>query len=426
MHRALAAVERNTKNAVGPANKNEGGKMPEHVDGGKQTVKGFKAAAVDSGLKKGHNADITLIVSEVPASAAGVFTANKVKAAPVLLTRKHILGGTARAIIANAGNANACTGNPGLEDAAHTADLVGKALEVPPESVLVASTGVIGQRLDMDKVSRAIPQLEATLAPEGIPMAAQSIMTTDSFPKTSSFDGMAGDQPYRILGLAKGAGMIMPDMATMLCFILTDIDMAPDTLQQALSASTLKTFNRISVDGDTSTNDMVLILANGMAGNRAISKKDHDRFQEGLTVVMEDLARMITKDGEGATKLVDVVINNALSAEDALKAARTVANSSLVKTAFYGQDPNWGRIMAALGRADIEMDETHVDIRINDVQIVSGGLGSGVEAEKQAARIMTQKEFVLSIDLNQGNHRDHIITSDLTHEYININADYRT
>lgn len=400
--------------------------MPEHVDSGKQTVKGFKAAAVDSGLKKGHNADITLIVSEVPASAAGVFTANKVKAAPVLLTRKHILGGTARAIIANAGNANACTGNPGLADAAHTADLVGKALEVPLESVLVASTGVIGQRLDMDKVSRAIPQLEATLTPECIPMAAQAIMTTDSFPKTSSFDGMADNRPYRILGLAKGAGMIMPDMATMLCFILTDIDMAQDTLQKVLSASTEKTFNRISVDGDTSTNDMVLILANGMAGNRAISKKDHDRFQEGLTVVMENLARMIAKDGEGATKLVDVVIKNALSAEDALKAARTVANSNLVKTAFYGQDPNWGRIMAALGRADIEMDETHVDIRINDIQIVSGGLGSGVEAEKQAARIMTQREFVLSVDLHQGNHRDHIITCDLTHEYININADYRT
>ena len=400
--------------------------MPEHVDSGKQTVKGFKAAAVASGLKKGDNADITLIVSDVPASAAGVFTANKVKAAPVLLTRKHILGGTARAIIANAGNANACTGNPGLADAAHTADLVGKVLAVPSESVLVASTGVIGQRLDMDKVSRAIPELKTNLSPEGIPMAAQAIMTTDSFPKTSRFDGMADNRSYRILGLAKGAGMIMPDMATMLCFILTDIDMAPDTLQQVLSVSTLKTFNRISVDGDTSTNDMVLILANGMAGNRAISKKDHDRFQEGLTVVMENLARMIAKDGEGATKLVDVVIHNAFSAEDALKAARTVANSTLVKTAFYGQDPNWGRIMAALGRAHIEMDETHVDIWVNDVQIVSGGLGRGAEAEKQAARIMTEREFVLRIDLHQGNHRDHIITSDLTHEYININADYRT
>jgi glutamate N-acetyltransferase / amino-acid N-acetyltransferase len=390
------------------------------------TVRGFKAAAVDSGLKKGHGADITLIVSERESSAAGVFTANKVKAAPVLLTRKHILSGTARAIIANAGNANACTGNPGFTDAVHTADLVGKTLGIPPESVLVASTGVIGQRLDMDKVSKAIPELNKALAPEGIPMAAQAIMTTDSFPKTRRFDGMADNRPYRILGLAKGAGMIMPDMATMLCFILTDIEIGSDALQNILRVATEKTFNRITVDGDTSTNDMVLILANGMAGNKGLKEKDLVRFEEGLTGVMEDLARMIAKDGEGATKLVDVVINNALSAEDALKAARTIANSSLVKTAFYGQDPNWGRIMAALGRADIEMDETRIDIWINDIQIVSGGLGCGVEAEKQAAQIMTHKEFVLSIDLHQGNHRDHIVTSDLTHEYININADYRT
>ena len=400
--------------------------MPEHLNDGKLTVKGFKAAAVDSGLKKGDKADIALIVSETPASAAGVFTANKVKAAPVLLTRKHIAGGSAHAIIANAGNANACTGPPGLADAAHTADLVAKALGILPESVLVASTGVIGQRLNMDKVSKAVPQLKADLTTEGIPMAAEAIMTTDSFPKTSSFDGMAENRPYRILGLAKGAGMIMPNMATMLCFILTDIKMTPDTLQQALSSSTEKTFNRISVDGDTSTNDMVLILANGMAGNTGLNETDLARFKDGLTHVMADLARMIAKDGEGATKLVDVVVKNAHSPEDALKAARTVANSSLVKTAFYGQDPNWGRIMAALGRAGIDMDEMCVDIWINDIQIVSGGLGRGVETEKQAARIMAQREFELRIDLNQGIHRDYIITSDLTHEYININADYRT
>ena len=400
--------------------------MSERMDGGKQTVRGFKAAAVDSGLKKGHGPDMALIVSETEASAAGVFTANRVKAAPVLLTREHISGGTARAIVANAGNANACTGNPGLSDAARTADLVGKTLGISPERVLVASTGVIGQRLDMDKISAAIPGLKATLAPAGVPMAAQAIMTTDSFPKISSFDGMADNRPYRILGIAKGAGMIMPDMATMLCFILTDIQMAPDALQKLLRVATETTFNRMTVDGDTSTNDMVLILANGMAGNGPLSLKDHGRFQEGLTGVMEDLAGMIAKDGEGATKLVDVVINNALSAEDALKAARTVANSSLVKTAFYGQDPNWGRIMAALGRADIEMDETLVDIWINDIQIVSGGLGSGVEAEKQAARVMTREEFALRIDLHQGKYRDHMVTSDLTHEYISINADYRT
>ncbi len=400
--------------------------MPGPIDQGTITVRGFKAAAVASGLKKVHGLDLTLIISERAATAAGVFTTNKVKAAPVILSQKNIQNGSATAIIANAGNANACTGNPGLADAKHTADLVGKTLGISTDEILVASTGVIGQILDMDKVKKAIPGLKDALTPEGIPMAAQAIMTTDSFPKTSSFDGMVENRPYRIVGLAKGAGMIMPNMATMLCFILTDIQMAPDTLRQVLSVSAEKTFNRISVDGDTSTNDMVLMLANGMAGNTAMSEKDHARFEEGLSGVMEDLARMIVKDGEGATKLVDVVINNALSAEDALNAARTIANSSLVKTAFYGQDPNWGRIMAALGRADIEMDEARVDIWVNDVQIISGGLGSGVEAEKQAAEIMTRKEFVLSIDLQQGDHRDHIITCDLTHDYININADYRT
>jgi len=400
--------------------------MPGPIDEGTPTVRGFKAAAVDSGLKKGHGSDIALIVSERAATAAGVFTTNKVKAAPVILSQKNIQNGKATAIIANAGNANACTGEPGLADTGLTADLVGKVLGISPDEILVASTGVIGQRLDMDKVKKAIPGLKEALTPEGIPMAAQAIMTTDSFPKTSSFDGTAQNRPYRIVGLAKGAGMIMPNMATMLCFILTDIQIAPDDLQKVLRVSTEKTFNRITVDGDTSTNDMVLMLANGMAGNENLSKQDRIQFEEGLSGVMEALAQMIVKDGEGATKLVDVEIKHAFSPEDAQKAARTVANSSLVKTAFYGQDPNWGRIMAALGRANIEMDETRVDIRVNDVLIVSGGLGSGVEAEKRAAEIMTRKEFVLSIDLHLGSHRDHIITCDLTHEYININADYRT
>lgn len=400
--------------------------MPDKIDISKQSVNGFKAAAVAAGLKKAGAPDLALIVSEKEASAAGVFTTNKVKAAPVLLTRKHIKGGRVRAIIANAGCANACTGNPGLADANRTAHLVGEALGIEPRRVLVASTGVIGQRLNMGKVEAAILNLKEALIPEGISLAAEAIMTTDSFSKISSFDGPAENRSYRITGIAKGAGMIMPNMATMLCFILSDIQIAPDALQEMLSAAAEKTFNRISVDGDTSTNDMVLMMANGMAGNAALGREDQKLFKEGLTGVMENLARMIVKDGEGATKLVDVIIDNAASAEDALKAARTVANSSLVKTAFYGQDPNWGRIMAALGRADIEMHESQIDIRIDDVQIVSGGLACGMDVEKRAAQIMTKDEFVLSVDLHQGNFRDHVVTSDLTHEYIDINADYRT
>ncbi len=400
--------------------------MTENTSNGKESVKGFKAAAISSGIKKSGEPDLALVVSEVKARAAGVFTANKVKAAPVLLSQEHIKSGTAQAIIANAGCANACTGAPGLADANGTAQLVGKSLEIPSEDVLVASTGVIGQRLDMGKIGAAIPDLKGSLAPEGIPLAAKAIMTTDSFPKIAGFDGTAQGRAYRILGFAKGAGMIMPDMATMLCFVLTDIQMTSDSLRKALHAATEKTFNRISVDGDTSTNDMVLILANGMAQNPPLSREDQVLFEKGLTHVMGDLARMIVRDGEGATKVVDVKIDNAASAEDALTAARTVANSSLVKTAFYGQDPNWGRIMAALGRAHIQMEEARVDIRIGDVQIVSDGLGCGEEAEKRAAQIMWQREFVLGVDLKMGGHHDRVVTSDLTHEYIDINADYRT
>ena len=271
--------------------------MLGRIDQGKRTVQGFKAGAVASGLKKVHGLDLALIVSERAATAAGVFTANKVKAAPVILSQKNIQNGRATAIIANAGNANACTGNPGLADAERTADLVGKALGISPDEILVASTGVIGQRLNMDKVSSAIPELREALTSEGIPMAAQAIMTTDSFPKTSIFDGRAGNNPYRIVGLAKGAGMIMPNMATMLCFILTDIQITPNDLQTVLRVSTEKTFNRITVDGDTSTNDMVLMLANGMAGNESLSEQDHTQFSEGLSGIMETLARMIVKDG---------------------------------------------------------------------------------------------------------------------------------
>ena len=389
-------------------------------------VTGFTAGAVASGLKKNGRPDLALIVSEKPAAAAAVFTANKVKAAPVILSRRHIRNGTAQAIVANAGNANACTGAPGLADAEQTARLVASELGIPAADVLVASTGVIGQRLNMEKVSAAIPNLKKVLSRNGIQSAAQAIMTTDSFPKTAVFSGTVDGTLYRIVGLSKGAGMIMPNMATMLCFLLTDIFIDAETLQQVLQRATEKTFNRITVDGDTSTNDTAMVLANGMAENGDLSDHELSAFEEGLTGVMGQLARMMVKDGEGASKLVDVIVQNAASPEDALKAARTVANSSLVKTAFYGQDPNWGRILAALGRAGITMEETQVDLWINDVNIVTGGLGNGIEAEQRAAKLMTEEAFTLIIDLHQGQYKDQIVTCDLTHEYVSINADYRT
>ena len=392
----------------------------------KYVIQGFKASAVASGLKKNSSLDLALILSEKEATAAGVFTTNKVKAAPVILSREHIKSGKARAIIANAGYANACTGETGLINARQTADFVAKELAIQPYEVLIASTGVIGQLPDIDLISGAIPDLAGSLSLDNIPSVARAIMTTDSFPKISRFDGQAGRQAYEILGIAKGAGMIMPNMATMLCFVLSDIRIDANDLKESLISSVETTFNRITVDGDTSTNDAVMVMANGTAGNKSLSEKEHINFTAGLKSVMGDLAGMIVRDGEGATKMVRIEILDAHSSSDAIIAARTVANSSLVKTAFYGQDPNWGRIMAALGRAEVMMEEKYVDIWIDDVQIVSGGLAKGIEAERQATEKMAQREFGLTINLHQGAYKDQIITCDLTHDYVTINADYRT
>ncbi len=389
-------------------------------------VQGFKASAVASGLKKDHALDLALVFSENAASVAGVFTTNKVRAAPVVLSMERVGSGKTRAIIVNSGNANACTGESGLEDARKTAECVADALGIRDEEVLVLSTGVIGQPLDMRLIFEAVPSLVRGLSGETVSLAAQAMMTTDSFPKISRFEGYIGNRPYVIQGIAKGAGMIMPNMATMLCVVMSDVLMEPVELQKSTSTAVGRSFNRITVDGDTSTNDTVLVMANGLAANSALSDEDRDGFTNGLTQVMGELARMIVQDGEGATKVVEIRIKGAHSAADADRAARTIANSSLVKTAFYGQDPNWGRILAALGRADIQMEETRVNIWIDEIQIVHRGLGMGVLAEKSAARKMNQKEFAVMVDLQQGPYEDHIVTCDLTHDYVSINADYRT
>src|SRR4030042_3991606 len=266
-------------------------------------VPGFKASSVAAGLRKVNSPDMILIVSEKEAAVAGVFTNNRVKAAPVLLNMERIKKGRARAIIANAGNANACTGDKGLENARLTTEVAARELGIRPGEILVASTGVIGAQLDMDKMTRAIPDLVKGLSSDGIVAAAEAIMTTDSFSKISRFEGKAQGSPYRILGIAKGAGKIMPNMATMLCFILSDISIRPSQLKRALVPSVGKTFNRITVDGDTSTNDTVLILANGMAGNSQLRTKDYEEFNSGLRQVLAELSTMIVKDGEGAPKL---------------------------------------------------------------------------------------------------------------------------
>jgi glutamate N-acetyltransferase/amino-acid N-acetyltransferase len=389
-------------------------------------VPGFKASVMAAGIKKRGGLDLALIFSEREASAAGVFTGNKVKAAPVLLSHENIKRGKARAIIANSGNANACTGDEGLRSARYTAEAVARELRVNREDVLVASTGVIGTPLKTDLIGKALPELVKGLSADAVPRVVEAIMTTDSFPKLSLFEGIAGGKPYRVVGMAKGAGMIMPDMATMLCFILTDIAVDPARLKEALVWGVERTFNRISVDGDMSTNDTVFILANGAAETGSLSNEGFERFRAGLSGVMEDLSTMIVRDGEGATKLIRLTVKGAATPGDALTAARTLANSALVKTAFYGSDPNWGRIMAALGRSGIRMREEGVAIWVDGVQIVEKGMGRGAEAEAKAAAIMKGKEFSVTVELREGKFEDHITTCDLTHEYVTINADYRT
>ncbi len=396
------------------------------MEDSKYMVKGFKAGAVAAGIKKRGGLDLAVIFSEREAAGAGVFTTNKVKAAPVIVSQEHVRGGRVRAIVANSGNANACTGKEGLAKANRTAEMVAEELGIEPGEVLVASTGVIGAQLNVNLISKSLKGLVQSLSPEGIPRALEAIMTTDSFPKISEFEGNAGGMPYRIVGIAKGAGMIMPQMATMLCFVMTDVHIGVPELRKALSAGVERTFNRITVDGDTSTNDAVLIMANGMAGNEGMDSREYESFRKGLTQVMADLAGMIVRDGEGATKVIEVRIQGAASAADALTAARTVANSTLVKTAFYGQDPNWGRIMAALGRAEIQMKEEDVDIWVEDVKIVDSGVGTGFDREKEASDRMKRKEFSVIIELKQGAFEERIKTCDLTHEYVSINADYRT
>ena len=390
------------------------------------SVPGFLGSAVSAGLKKNGRLDLSLIFSQRESVAAGVFTTNKVKAAPVLLTQERIRRGFLRAVIANTGYANACTGVRGLNDAIQTADIVAKRLEIHPEETVVASTGVIGAYLPFDLIKEAIPKLIENLSPNGFKSVAEALMTTDSFPKMSYFEGNAGGQPYHLLGIAKGAGMIMPNMATMLSFLLTDITIDFHTLWPILRSAAESTFNRITVDGETSTNDMVLIMANGVARNRGLDTSDIAEFERGLTDVMGELAYMIAKDGEGATKVIIIEVHGAATEDDANTAARAVGNSNLVKTAVFGQDPNWGRIMAALGRSGIGMEENKVQIWIDGIKIVEGGLMVSEKEERRVAEKMKNEQVTITIHLNQGAWKDRITTCDLTYDYIRINADYRT
>ncbi|MFH1673740.1 MAG: bifunctional glutamate N-acetyltransferase/amino-acid acetyltransferase ArgJ [Pseudomonadota bacterium] len=389
-------------------------------------VPGFLAAAGPAGLKKDGAKDLGIIFSTVPATVAGVFTRNRVKAAPVLFDIGRIDSGKCQAIVANSGNANACTGIQGMRDAEAMALATGRALQIDESLVMVASTGVIGKTLDISKIENAIPRILQHLTPSGLPDVAEAIMTTDRVPKIISKKGTISGKEFTVTAMAKGAGMIRPDMATMLCFICTDISASYNILQESLKTAVDKSFNIITVDGDTSTNDTVLLLANGLSG---ISLEDDmvlGIFQGILDDLLMQLARMIVKDGEGATKLVTVLVKGGRTADEAKGVAETVANSSLVKTAIFGEDANWGRIMAAVGRAGVIINPDAIDIYFDDICMVKSGIGMGDEAETAATKVLKSDQFTITIDLNSGEEKAQLLTCDLSIDYVKINADYRT
>ena len=387
---------------------------------------GFQAAGVEANIKKQGIRDLGLIFSEVPARVGGVFTRNLVQAAPVILDRELIQSGQARAIIVNSGNANCCTGKQGMEDAKAMTRTAAEALKVSSNEVLVGSTGVIGVPMPMDRVTAAIPSLVKSLSPDGFSNLALAMMTTDTVPKLVSKQGRINSKTFTVTAVAKGAGMIRPDMATMLCFVCTDIDADPDYLSYALYMACERSFNRITVDGDTSTNDTALILANGLSGVSIENSVHKASFQGVLDDVLLFLARLMAKDGEGATKLVEINVTGALSDKDAHAVAGTIGNSNLVKTAFFGEDANWGRILAAAGRAGVCLDPDRINIFFNDVLMCKNGMGCGPEAEKQATIVMKKPEYSIRVDLQIGNGKSTMYTCDFSYDYVKINADYRS
>ena len=388
--------------------------------------KGFLASGVRAGIKE-KGEDLALIVSEKPAAGAGVFTTNLFSAAPVVISRSRLPSSSARAIIANSGNANACTGNQGIQDALEMASETARVLGVAAEDVLVASTGIIGRRMPMDNIRYGIARAVALLSVDGGSAAARAIMTTDTRPKEALVELSIGGAQVRIGGIAKGAGMICPNMATMLCFITSDVAITPQMLQFCLSRAVNISFNCLTVDGDTSTNDSVIMLANGLANNPLISSPGPvlDEFQAALDSVAVSLAKQIARDGEGATKLVEITVEGANSFEDARQIAKTVANSALVKTALFGCDPNWGRILAAAGRSGVPLDPKSVSLKLGDILLVDGGEPLPL-SESEAHKLLQNAEVSILLSVGDGPGNATVWTCDFSYDYIKINAEYHT
>ena len=402
----------------------------KQIEGGVCAAKGFQAAGVYCGIRKNKSKkDLALIASEVKAACACVYTQNLVQGAPIVVTKANVADGYASAIICNSGNANTCNAN-GVEIATQMCDLLGKALKIPASDVVVASTGVIGKTLEIEPIASGIAPLVAALGDDSN-AAAEAIMTTDLKKKEIAFEFTLGGKACHIGGICKGSGMIQPNMATMLGFVTTDAAISPAMLQQALSADILDSFNMVSVDGDTSTNDMVTILANGMAGNVMITQKnaDYSAFCAALSAVTQYLSRSIAADGEGATKLIICKLTGATDKASAIKLSKSVINSPLVKCAMFGADANWGRVLCALGYAGVATDVNKVSVtfasKAGSVNVCQNGMGVDF-SEELAKKVLSESEITIEITLGDGNAQATAYGCDLTYDYVKINGDYRT
>jgi len=386
---------------------------------------GFKSAGVACGLKPDGQKDLALIFSTKRASAAGMFTTNRVQAAPLQINREHLGDGYAQAIVVNSKNANACTGDQGLVDARKTADITAEGLGIDPADVLVNSTGVIGVPLPMEHLERGIPQAIEALRSDAWDDVSEAIMTTDTVPKKASSTITVEGGEITICGIAKGSGMIAPNMATMLSFVITDAVLDPEALQACLSSAVGRSFNCITVDGDMSTNDTVLALANGEAGDAPLSGNALNAFQESLDEICISLAKQIARDGEGASKLITIHVKGASTPDDAKTVGLAVANSSLVKTAVFGRDPNWGRILCAIGYSGAAIDPLRVSVTMAGIPIYWDGAGMPFD-NAQAIDALSAANVTIDINLGQGECEATIFTCDLTYDYVRINAEYTT
>lgn len=390
-------------------------------------AKGFTAAGVKAGIKKSGNLDVAVIYTKTQAVVAGTFTQNKVAAAPVYVSKEVVATGTAHAIVANAGCANACTGQQGLDDAHKMAQIAADELGVNANDVIVGSTGVIGVNLPMDKLEAGIKDAVANLSADGSDNAGRAIITTDTHSKSVTCEFELSGKTVRMGAIAKGSGMIRPNMATMLCYITTDIAIDQALLQKAVSGCVEKSFNMISVDGDMSTNDMVIVLANGEANNAKITEEnaDYQIFFDKLMILCTELAKQIAADGEGASKFLTINVKGAKSFADAKTVGMAIANSPLVKTAFFGEDPNWGRVICAVGYSGADMVPEKTVVKFGGITIFANGTGATYD-EKALAHVMKQKDIVIDIELNMGQEDATVWSCDLSYEYVKINGEYHT